>query len=74
LLHDLNGDGRICPNDVFDLAGQTTQTATLLSNDIFYLLYNMRRKLKIKIREPGYILKNLDEELAHKWNEKQSKI
>jgi hypothetical protein len=34
----------------------------------------MRRKLKIKIRQPGYILKNLDEELARKWNEQQHKI
>ena len=71
MLHDLNGDGRICPNDVYELASKVTQTTTLLSNDIYQLMYNLKRKLVIEVKPPGHILKTLDEELARKWNEKQ---
>jgi hypothetical protein len=35
LLHDINGDGRICPNDVFELSSKVNQTSNLLSNDIY---------------------------------------
>ena len=37
-LHDLNGDGRICPGDVFDFANRLQKTQTLIGADIFHLI------------------------------------
>jgi hypothetical protein len=37
MLHDLNGDGRICPNDVFDLTLNINDYDLLLSLDYYFL-------------------------------------
>lgn len=72
LLHDINGDGRICPNDVFELSIQVNQTSYLLSNDVYQLIYNLKRKLIVEVKPPGYLLNRLNEELNRKWLERNN--
>jgi hypothetical protein len=33
-------------------------------------MYNLKRKLVVEVKPPGYLLKRLDEELSQKWNER----
>ena len=70
MLHDINGDGKICPNDVFDLTSNLKQTQTLISSDIFHIVNSLQRKQIIENKPPGYILKGLNEEFKLKWNER----
>ena len=73
MLHQKNRDGKICPNDVFDLTSQIKSYDNLLSNDVFQLVNAMKKKLIIENKPPGYKLKQLNEEFMKEWHKKQKK-
>jgi hypothetical protein len=57
MLHDFNGDGKICPSDVFDFSKKLIPSQTLIGQDIFYLISKLQSKHVVEEKQPGYILR-----------------
>jgi hypothetical protein len=68
MMHDLNEDGRICPNDLFDFVTRLRPTDTLISNDVFQIVKGLQRKLVSDSKPDGYLLKQLQEEFTRLYN------
>lgn len=64
----MNGDGKICPNDVFDLSSSIKVSDNLLSNDVFSLVTALKKKLIVEVKPAGYVLKQLNDEFMIIWN------
>lgn len=59
-IHDINGDGRICPTDVFHLVKNNKEFAHLGSFDQITLIEELQRKRPSDIKPPGYLLRELE--------------
>ena len=71
VIHDLNGDGRICPNDVFSIVSKNSEFAYLGFFDYTLLMEELEKKKPSEIRPPGYMLKDLNTAFMEIWKVKQ---
>lgn len=62
IIHDVNGDGRICPNDIFQIVRNNSEFAYLGCFDLAVLLEQLKKTKPNEIRPPGYMLKDLNHE------------
>lgn len=60
MMHDLNENGHICPNDVFGFANQLKPTDTLKSSDVFQMVKGLNKKKVDENLPDGYMLKKLN--------------
>ena len=62
IIHDINGDGKICANDVFHIVAKNSEFAYLGFFDYTILIEELENKKPSEIRPPGYMLKDLNTE------------
>ena len=73
-IHDVNGDGRICPNDVFHIVKNGKEFAHLGTFDQMTLIEELMRKKPCDIQEPGFLLRELEADFKAQWEVKEKEL
>ena len=71
LKHDMNQDGRICANDIFNFMSSIKEHDYFSMFDYIVLSNELQKKRPNSVKEKGYLLKELNIQFMKDWEKKQ---